>query len=306
MEALTQKRPLSAELIRGTARGTTDALALLAPFDEMLAERIASALSALGGVPVKASVEQAGIETLSPVQQSEPGFDLSSALGSMAFWFRADGSFDAMLCELCLGGTGDARAGEDVDRPPTDFERRLRNTVLGKFAAAAAAALAEISEQPDAVASPRARVAVRKIETDLPCHVIKILVNVFDVACDLTLHVALADCLKLAGAARSQPTPPAAGQVLESTPFSLEVFLKPDVVDVRHIINLAAGTVLKLNVAAASPVELKFNGQKIGLGLMGHDGERVRVRLINGGPADQDPRTVQNLLKLVNERVAEF
>lgn len=300
--------PISADLVRSKAKGNKDSLAMLAPFSELLAEKMAAVLSVLGDTAVKASVEQAATEALAPIQQAEPGFDLVSPQGTIALWFQPDRSFDAVMCELCLGGSGGFKTTEDAERPPTLFERRLRNMVLEKLAGACAATMAEISEQPDVKSQSRARVAVRKIETPLPCYALKVLINVFDEACELTLHFALAECLKLAGAAQSQPQAetPAAREVLDTTPFSLEVYLKPDVVDVRHVLALAPGAVLRLNIAAAAPVELKFNGQKIGAGLMGHDGERVRVRLIDDGSPKENPHTVANLLKLVNERAVRF
>jgi flagellar motor switch protein FliM len=300
--------PISADLVRSKTKGNKDSLALLAPFSEVLAERVATVLTALGDVAVKASVEQAAIEALAPIQQAEPGFDLVSPQGTIALWFQQDRSFDAVMCELCLGGSGGFKTTEDAERPPTLFERRLRNMVVEKLAAACAATLAEISEQPDVKDQSRARVAARKIEAPLPCYALKILINVFDEACEIKLHFALANCLKLAGAAQLQPQAeaPAARDVLDTTPFSLEVYLKPDVVDVRHVLALAPGAVLRLNIAAAAPVELKFNGQKIGAGLMGHDGEHVRVRLIDDSQSKEEPHTVINLLKLVNERAVRF
>jgi flagellar motor switch protein FliM len=300
--------PISADLLRSKAKGSKEKLATLAPFSELLAERMAAVLCTLGDVAVKASVEQTAIEALAPIQQAESGFDLVSPQGTIAIWFQPDRTFDAVMCELCLGGSGGFKTAEDAERPPTLFERRLRNMVVEKLAGASAATLAEISEQPDVKSQTRARVAVRKIEAPLSCYALKVLINVFDEACELTLHFALADCLKLAGAAQpqQQAEAPAARDVLDTTPFSLEVYLKPDVVDVRHILTLAPGAVLRLNVAAAAPVELKFNGQKIGAGLMGHDGERVRVRLLDDGSQKQEPQTVANLLKLVNERAVRF
>ena len=68
---------------------------------------------------------------------------------------------------------------------------------------------------------------------------------------------------------------------MEKTSFSVEVFLKPDVVDVRQILNLAPGEVLKLNVAASTPVELRLNGQRLSYGNLSFDNEVGRVRLID-------------------------
>lgn len=281
--AASRRLPFSADVLRARAQGDTENIKLIAAFAEILVEKFSAVLGAMGEAPTKASLESASLENLGPQQQAEPGFDLETAFGLLNVWCLPERSFDGLLCEICLGGSGGFQASEEGERPPTLFERRLRNLAIEKLVQGCAEALSEVSDQPPLTVVPRARVAVRKIEQPLRCYKLRMLINVHDITCEFAMCFGFSATSKLLGGSQdqTQAVKAAATEVLDTTPFAIEVFLKPDTLDVRQILNLSEGEVLKLNIPVTAPVELQLNGQRLASGLVGHDGQRLRVRLLD-------------------------
>lgn len=274
--------PFNAELIRSKGVNLTQQLDILMPFAEALAERTGVILAQLGGIPIKATLASTKAEKLKSHVHAEPGFDIVSETATVSCWGKSDTQFDNLMCEVCLGGTGAANRTSDNERPATTIDKKIRMLVSEKIATAVAEALGEIGEHADLKKVPRARIAARKAESSLLCYSIRLLLNVFDDACEYELFLSFSDCMKLIGGetALSKSTATSANELMGHTAFSLEVFLKPAVVDVRQILNLVPGEVLKLNIGASAPVELHLNGQKLTQGLLSFSNTGGHIKLL--------------------------
>ena len=124
---------------------------------------------------------------------------------------------------------------------------------------------------------------LEKQKSALLCYSVRLLLNVFDAALEFELFMSFAECVKLIGGEQAMASEaPSASELVRNAPFSVEVFLKPDVVDVRQILSLAPGEVLNLNVCASTPVELRMNGKKVSLGSLSFDNTRGRIKILDG------------------------
>ena len=283
-QAATESRvPFTADLVRAKGVDLSQQLAILLPFAEALSEKVGAMLSSFGGVPMKATVISAKSEKLMPHIQAEAGNNIICDTGTVCCWTKSDADFDKLICEVCLGGSGGTGKDEANDRPATTFDKKLRALINEKIARATADALGEVGDHAGLELQQRARIAPRKAEGPLLCYNVRLLLNAFDEACEYDIFLSFEELLKLIGGASAlaSNTPSSASVLVESTSFSVEVFLKPAVVDVRQILNLAPGEVLKLNVAASTPVELRLNGQRLSHGNLSFDSDGGKVRLID-------------------------
>jgi flagellar motor switch protein FliM len=286
METVTHeaRAAFSADLIRTKGVNLTQQLEVLSPLAETFAEHVRTELYALAQVPIKVTLADLRSEKLTALSQTEAGNDIVTATEVVPCWSKSDGEFDKLIAEMCLGGTGEGQTSSDSERPATSFDKQVRVLINEKIAGAAAKALAELCERQDISVRPRARMAARKVEGSRVCYVIRLLLNVFDQACEYEFLVSFSECLKLIGgdALLSSAGPPSAASLVEKTPFCIDVFLKPDVLDIRQILNLVPGEVLKLNVSAATPVELRLNGTELSLGHLNYNSNGGCIRLIGG------------------------
>ncbi len=283
-EALNARVPISAELIRSKSSHQAMQMQLLAPFSDSLAEHAGTALSQLGRMPVKVTVISNKVEKLTPLYQAEAGFDIKSSSTNLSCWGSFDRQFDDLLCDICLGSGGTRKGDNQTDRPVTIFEKKLRGLIFERLTQATAKAFSEIGEQTDLVVQPRARASIRKSQPMLPCYCVKLLVNAFDAACEFELLLSFAECLILLGDESSDSEPNTTQCVLDSVFFPLEVYLQPGMVDVRQILNLAPGEILKLSIAASAPVELRMNGQMLSRGTLCFENNRSHVRVLENAP----------------------
>ena len=295
--AVDIRLPFSADLVRSRGINLTQQLEMLAPFAEALAERVGVVLSGLGGVPIKVTLVSAKAEKLKPHFQVEAGFYIVSDAATVSCWSQSDLEFDNLMCEVFFGGSGGAKSAEFADRPATVLDKKLRLWVSEVIARAAADALGEIGEHVGLTVRQRARVAARKAEAAMLCYSVRLLLNVFDDACEYEIFLSFDECMKLIGGDFGKPSvaPSSAGMLVEKASFLVEVFLKPDVVDVRQILNLVPGEVLKLNVAASSPVELRLNGKKLSLGNLSFDKTGGRIKLIDAAQVAAATETQEKL-----------
>ena len=283
--AIDRKSIFSADLIRSKGGNLGKQLDVLAPFADALAERIGTEFSALGEMSAKVTVISTRTSNLSSVHQAEAGYDVVTAFGTVSCWRNADRQFDNLMCELCLGASGKERNDDDVERPATAFEKKIRDLVSEKIVVAIATSLGEIGDHPDLVVRPRGRVAARKTEVVLLCYSVRFLLNIFDAALEFEIFMSFAECVKLICGDRAiaPEAVPSASELVRNTHFSVEVYLKPDTVDVRQILDLAPGKILTLNVGASTPVELHMNGTKLYMGSLSFDNSGGRIKLLEGG-----------------------
>lgn len=292
--------PFNADLVRSKGVNLSQQLAVLAPLADCLAEQVGVELSLLAQMPLKVTLVSSTTEKLGQLSQIEAGHDLVSESDTISCWSRSDAEFDRMLCDICLGGTGGSRVEIDSDRPSSLFDKKLRALIDERIARAAARALGEVSELEDVSTRPRARMAARKAEGTRLCYSVRLLLNAFDQACEYELLMSFSECVKLIGGGTLSSVTGAASAatLMEKTPFSIEVFLKPDVLDIRQILNLSPGEVLKLNVSASTPVELKMNGTEISRGTLRYDKDGARIRLIDTSASSTSPRPTPDFTSL--------
>lgn len=279
--------PFNADLVRSKGVNLSHQLAVLAPFADSLAEHVGVELSALAQLPLKVTLLSSNTEKLAQLSQIEAGNDLIFEADTVSCWGRADTEFDRMLCDICLGGIGGSRVDSDAERPASLFDKRLRSLIDEKITKAAARALGDLGELEGITVCARPRTAARKAEGTRLCYSIRLLINVHDQACEYELLMSFAECLKLMGGGTlsTVSAPSSAATLMEKTPFCIDVFLKPDVLDIRQILNLTPGEVLKLNISASTPVELKLNGTEFSRGLLKYDKDGGHIRLIDTAAA---------------------
>jgi flagellar motor switch/type III secretory pathway protein FliN len=273
--------PFNAHLVRSKGIDLSQQLAMLAPLADCLVEQVSVQLMALTQLPIKVTLSAAKSEKLGHLAQIEAGYDIVSTSEAVSCWSAPDNEFDKLMGDICLGGTSSSRIDGDAERPPTVFDKKLRALIDERIATAAARALSEISEHADLTVRPRARMAARKAEGTRLCYSIRLLFNVFDQACEYEFRMSFSECLKLIGGDASSPASYSAASLMEKTPFCIEVFLKSDVLDIRQILNLTPGEVLKLNVSASTPVELKLNGTELSRGNLRYDKNGGHIRLLD-------------------------
>jgi flagellar motor switch protein FliM len=282
-EAASDRRSFfNADLIRSKGINLTKQLDILAPFADAFAERTAAEFSLLGDMSVKVTVVSANTLSLTTLLQSEAGFDVVTPVGTVSCWRNRDRQFDNLMCEFCLGASSVGPRDDDAERPATAFEKKIRDLVSEKIANAVASALGEIGEHLDLSVKPRARTASRKTESALLCYSVRLLLNVFDAALEFEVFMSFAECMKLIGGEQAMAQEaPSASELVRNAPFSVEIFLKPDVVDVRQILCLVPGEVLNLNVCASTPVELRMNGKMVSLGSLSFDSTKGRIKILD-------------------------
>ncbi len=293
--------PFTAELVRSKGVNLSQQLTMLAPLADCFAEHAEKELNALCQLPIKVSLVASKAEKLGHLSQIEAGYDLVATSDTVPCWSNADREFDRMMCDICLGGIGGSRADGDLERPSSQFDKKLRALIDERMARAGARALGEISEHEDISVRPRARMAARKAEGARLCYSVRLLLNVFDQACEYELMMSFTECLTLIGGEPVSPAPgPAsAATLMEKTPFRIEVFLIPAVLDIRQILNLIPGEVLKLNVSASTPVELKLNGTGLSRGTLKYDENGGHITLID---TEAFPKSLQPFRDLASSR----
>jgi flagellar motor switch/type III secretory pathway protein FliN len=283
------RQPLNADLIRSKGSTLNQHLALLAPLGETLVENAGSRLSKLAGTLIKLTVVSARCEKLAPLLQAEAGFDIVSSISTVSCWGKFDRDFDSLLCAACLGASGEVAGERDHERPATVIERKIRNHVAEQIMQSVAESLAELGDHHDLVVKTRARASVRKFTTSVQSYCLRLLLNVFDDACEFEISLGLTECVKLLGGETDSASSAVAeaGHVMGHAMFPVEVFLKSSDVDVRQILNLAPGEILKLNVNASAPVELRLNGRNLSSGLLRYDQKRGYIKLIDTGQSSR-------------------
>jgi flagellar motor switch/type III secretory pathway protein FliN len=282
------KAPFNAEALRAKGTNLLLQLSMLAPLANALTECIGADLSTFTQVPIKVSLIETRTEKLLPLAQIEAGFNLVAGEETLCCWCKPDRAFDQLMREVCLGGRGAASPDGDFERPVTTIDKRLANLVNEKLFSGIAKAMTEVSERSDISVQQRPRTVARNTGNTRSCYYVRLLFNLFDQDCECELFMSLVECMLWVGGADlvTDSNSTSAASIIERTPFCVEVYLKSDVLDIRQILNLAPGEVLKLNVTASTPVELKLNGTDLSKGLLSYRDDGGHVRLISTSRKD--------------------
>ena len=254
-------------------------------FFKMVAQLMAVELQLYNSVPVKCTIIGEKLKPLPVVEEAKNVFAFVSDEGKLRVWYDADRSFDNLLCELCLGGSGVPEHQEDGIRPPSNFERRFRANVLRKLMASVPLAAKRannvdlevaIDTDEDLAAPPEKLAGKTSVE-------VTVQVNAFSFTSEITLTFLESELVKCLGgnarmASAKQVT---AAQALNDCRFAVEAYLKPRQITLDQIVNLEIGQVIPLSVGIAEPVMLSCENKPVFQATISLNGDEVQLSLLS-------------------------
>ena len=254
-------------------------------FFKMVAQLIAVELQLYNSVPVKCIVAGESHKSFPDTEEQRNVFDLVSDAGKLRIWYDAERSFDNLLCELCLGGSGAPEPQEDGVRPPSNFERRFRKNVLRKLMASVPMA-AKRSNNVDlevAVDSEEDLNAPPEKLAGRDCLEVKFQINAFSFSSEITLMFLASELEKSIGgkAKATDAKGPTAAQALTDCRFALEVYLKPRQITLDQIVNLEVGQVIPLSVGISEPVMLSCENKPVFRAMINLSGDALQLSLMS-------------------------
>lgn len=254
-------------------------------FFKMVAQLMAGELQLYNSVPVKCTVAYEGHKFFPDTEEQRNVFGMTSEAGKLRVWYDAERSFDNLLCELCLGGTGTPEPQEDGVRPPSNFERRFRKNVLRKLMAAIPMAAkrannVDIEVATDAeedVNAPPEKLAGKD------CVEVKFQINAFSFSSEITIMFLASELEKSLGgqAKAAQTRGPTAAQALNDCRFAVEAYLKPRQITLDQIVNLEVGQVIPLAVGISEPVMLSCENKPVFRAVINLSGETLQLSLLS-------------------------
>jgi flagellar motor switch/type III secretory pathway protein FliN len=285
--AALRRVPLSADLIKSSRRDYAHDLNIVRPFAEALTDDAAKHLSEICGLPVKVSLQGISAQRLPQDLLPEPGFNIRGAADILRCWQVADDISRRLLCDLLLGGNGEADAGETGAKPEGNIGSRLWALTAERTTAAAAEALDRLSGLSGLRVEARERLKARMAGEPPDCVKAKLLINVLDRHAEIELYLALAECIAmLSGATSTGSGQGEADPLQDILPCTLDVMLKPVRVEAGKIMELSCGAVLQLNLDAASPVELQLNGERLAIAEVIHGKSSSSVKILRHAPME--------------------
>jgi flagellar motor switch protein FliM len=254
-------------------------------FYKTVAQLMAAELQLYNSVPVKCTIVGEKLKPLPEVEENRNVFALASEAGKFRIWYDADRSFDHLLCELCLGGSGVPEPQEDGIRPPSNFERRFRSNVLRKLMASVPLAAKRannvdlevaIDTEEDLGAPPEKLAGENSVE-------VTIQVNAFSFTSEITLTFLESELVKcLGGRARAASAKAiTAAQALNDCRFAVEAYLKPRQITLDQIVNLEIGQVIPLSVGIGEPVMLSCENKPVFRATISLNGDKVQLSLLS-------------------------
>lgn len=254
-------------------------------FFKTFAQLMAAELQLYNSVPVKCSVLGENAKTFPETEDKKNLFSLVSSAGKVRIWYDADRSFDHLLCELCLGGSGVPEPEEDGVRPPSNFERRFRLNVLKKLMGSVPLAakrahnvdLEVALDTEEDLGAPPERLAGKK------CVEVKFQVNAFSFTSEMTLLFLESELVaSLGGNARAASSRAVtAAQALNDCRFIVAAYLKPRQITLDQIVGLEVGQVIPLSVGIMEPVTLSCENKPVFRATINLDGDKVKLSLLS-------------------------
>ena len=254
-------------------------------FFNLFAQLMAAELQLYNSVPVRCSVISEKPKAFPDSEEGMNVFALAANADKLRIWYDADRSFDYLLCELCLGGTGVPEPEEDGVRPPSRFERRFRLNVLQKLLALVpmAAKRASNVELDVAVGNEEEIGALPEKLAGNGCVEVKFQINAFTFTSEISLlflESELAKCLGGHATAFNAKTVTAA-QALNDCRFAVEAYLKPRQITLDQVVNLEVGQVIPLSVGITEPVILSCENKPVFRATINLNGDNVQLSLIS-------------------------
>jgi flagellar motor switch protein FliM len=254
-------------------------------FFKAVAQLMAVELQLYNSVPVTCSVAGETMKTFTEAEEQLSVYALASDQGKLRVWFNADRSFDNLLCELCLGGSGMPEAEEDGVRPPSNFERRFRLNVLRKLMASIPMAAKRANNVDLEVAideEDEPGVPPEKL-TGSNCVEVKFEVNAFSFTAQITLLFLESELAKSIGESgrAAGARGPTAAQALTDCRFAVEAYLKPRQITLDQIVALEVGQVIPLSVGITEPVMLSCENKPVFRASINLSGDQVQLSLLS-------------------------
>jgi|GEM_PF-4359324 len=253
-------------------------------FFNAVAQSVAIEMQLYNSVPVKCEVigEKSGI--FGTPEEARSCTVLLSKSGKIHIWFSADRSFDQLLCELCLGGTGVPEPDEEGVRPPSNFERRFRLNLLRKLLALVplAAKRASNAELEVAVTDEAENITQEKY-VNKSCLEVVLQLSAFTFTSEISLQFIeseLVQSLDTSGEpdATKKVT---ARSVLDDCRFNFEAYLKPREIALQEVIMLKVGQVIPLGIGISEPIALSCEGKPVFQAVIDLSGDKIGLSLLN-------------------------
>jgi flagellar motor switch/type III secretory pathway protein FliN len=252
-------------------------------FFAALANSIALEMQLYNTVPVRCSIFRERKFNFPETEDKQRDiFTLLSKQNKLRIWYEADRSFDHLLCELCMGGTGVPEPEEDGVRPPSSFEKRFKANVLRKLLAAVpiVAKRANNAELEVAVETAEDQEAPPEKLAGKPGLEVTFEVCAFSCTAAITLQfleTELSECLATPDNSATPKT--TAKDVLGGCLFGFEAFLKSREVPLAEIISLQVGQVISLEITISDPLTVACEGKLVFHGTMNLQGKKIQIAL---------------------------
>ena len=214
---------------------------------------------------VKCSVSGQAIRTLTAAEQEDGAFVFVAAGQKLHSWFTPDRNLDALLCEICLGGVGMRPADSEEARPPSNFEKSLRNAIFKSAAQSfitAVTGVHNVSLELEDVDIGSKNVVERATEK---CVCVTLLINAFTLSANIDMHFKQDELARIISRNSELPleNQTSVRETMANSPFGIEAFLAPTRASLSAVMKLRVGTVLPLNISLLTPVQVRCQGKAV-------------------------------------------
>jgi flagellar motor switch protein FliM len=256
-----------------------------ADFFPAIAALITTEMQLYNTVPVKCTVaRECKFSFPENMEKQTDVFNLMSKKGKFRIWYAADRSFDHILCELCLGGTGVPEPEEEGVRPSSNFEQRFKANVMRKLLAAVplAAKRAANTELEVATHNDQDEDAPSEKLTGKAGLEVVFELSAFTFAAEISLQFLEDELAQSLNGLKAGTLPKTtAKDVLEDCRFGFEALLKPKEIPLSDIMNLQVGNVISLDVAISDLLTLTCEGKPVFQGAISLHSEKIEIELRN-------------------------
>jgi flagellar motor switch protein FliM len=254
----------------------------LLPMFGGIAVAIEEILQSYSTGPVKCSVSTLGTTVLETAVLATASKQYHSKSGNLTVCIRSERAFDALLCEVCFGGTGsEIDDADDKSRPASRIETFLKSMIFDSLFQKLPEVLLDATKSSFVL---RTQEETQPKGSDQPatlCVKASILVNVFSISAEVEIFLPVTEVEMILGHAQiDRPNDNhTVGKVLGGCNFKIVVSLPPHEVGLSEIFNLSIGSILKLASTPNDPSHLAVEGILIGKGRLSISTDRLGVTI---------------------------
>lgn len=272
-------KPLTAAVLRTRKTAVTAHGELLQAFAAGILEASTAALQGFNTASIKVSrAGESGVALKS--LELPPLRETLLANGQrLTVFIECDRQFEILISDLCLGGAGFAPNEDELTRPQTKLERRLRDHVLTCILRELSSALSKELLRECAVIDEDINPAEQRANTQSEFIRFSFLVNVFSTAAEFTLLAPQDQLNSFLGVSHA----PQGGEgktahdALLPCVMTLDVCLPPALARADELMRLKVGKVLQLNIPARSPVHLHLGDCEVASGRLRASETRMEI-----------------------------